>query len=155
MHWKLLLEGFGGNRHQKWKKVGNSRPGVLAKKLRRCEEEGGRSRISQGGPVTPSPLPPSTPTVNFARTRAVKVVRSTTTSTPSSKRKGGASQGVVVEFQWNSSAARTLYSRVYPHRVRFQGGASGASAPPSPGACLAHRTKKNDMLQQAYSTYVP
>jgi hypothetical protein len=38
----------------------------------------------------------------------VKVVRSTTTSTPSSK-KGGASQGVVEEFQWNSSAARTLY----------------------------------------------
>jgi hypothetical protein len=38
----------------------------------------------------------------------VKVVRSTTTSTPSSK-KGGASQDVVEEFQWNSSAARTLY----------------------------------------------
>jgi hypothetical protein len=88
-------------------KGGNSRPGVLAKKLRRCEEEGGRSKVGQGGPVTPSPLPP-TPTVNFARTPAVKVVRSTTTSTPSSK-KGGASQGVVEEFQWNSSAARTLY----------------------------------------------
>jgi hypothetical protein len=31
------------------KKVRKSRPGVLAKKLRRCEEEGGRSKVGRGG----------------------------------------------------------------------------------------------------------
>jgi len=90
------------------KKVRKSRPGVLAKKLRRCKEEGRRSKVGRGGSghaVTP---PSYSNPVNSARTPAVKVVRSTTTSTPSSK-KGGASQGVVEEFQWNSSAARTLY----------------------------------------------
>jgi hypothetical protein len=68
--------------------VGNSRPGVLAKKLRRCEEEGGRSRVGRGGPVTPSPLPP-TPTVNFARTPAVNYA---------GRGLAGSSSGIPVEF---------------------------------------------------------
>jgi len=67
----------------------------------------GASRIGRGWSGNAFTPPSPTPTVNFARTPAMKVVRSTTTSTPSSK-KGVASQGVVVEFQWNSSAARTL-----------------------------------------------